>query len=84
MHYATDAKASNFIFFTKDKSRKCANLGVGEKAKASLVIGFSEEEWIEFQAEGEIEKIDKTNSKKEEAVFATKLTGRNSTASTLF
>lgn len=73
MHYATSD--STFIFFTKDQSRKCHHFDIGKKYPASLVVGFSEEEWVEFQSEGFIEKIDRAKSKLEVKIFAEKFDG---------
>ncbi len=73
MHFGFDGE--NFVFFTKEKSKKCTNFEYGEKYKASLVVGFDEKEFIELQAEGMIEKIEKEKSKPEEKVFASKFGG---------
>lgn len=75
MHYATKSGSLNFVFFTKEKSRKCEHFVEGKKYPASLVIGFSEEEWVELQTEGFIEKVKRSKSKPGEKVFATKFDG---------
>ncbi len=75
MHYATKEGSLDFIFFTKEKSRKCSHFEEGRKYPASLVIGFSEEEWVELQTEGTIEKVNKSKSKPEQKIFASKFDG---------
>jgi general stress protein 26 len=75
MHVASRNEPLTFIFFTKKDSRKCSHLETNKKYPASLVIGFSEEEFIELQLEGDIEKIDKNNSIEAEKVFASKFAG---------
>lgn len=53
MHYASSEKPLEFVFLTEKGSRKLNNLGASF-SPASLVIGFSEEEWVELQMEGEV------------------------------
>lgn len=54
MHYAASANPFSFIFLTERESKKCKHFAEGKKYPAALVVGFSEEEWVQFQAEGEI------------------------------
>jgi general stress protein 26 len=75
MHFASRNEPLEFVFFTKTDSRKCTNLEVGKKYPASLVVGFSEEEWKELQLEGEIEKIKREESEADIQTFADKFTG---------
>jgi general stress protein 26 len=75
MHYANMAATLDFVFFTKPDSRKCESIEIGKKYPASLVVGFSEEEWIEFQAEGHIEMIERKNSDPYINSFAGKFKG---------
>lgn len=54
MHYAFSTDEGSFMFFTEQKSTKCKGLNDSLKHPASMVIGFSEEEFIELQMRGEI------------------------------
>jgi uncharacterized protein YhbP (UPF0306 family) len=54
LHYSFVNDPIRFYFMTQKKSRKCRSLLTGEKVNASVVIGFSEEEFKTFQAEGTI------------------------------
>ncbi|MBX4205760.1 pyridoxamine 5'-phosphate oxidase family protein, partial [Candidatus Microgenomates bacterium] len=65
MHYAYTSDPFEFVFFTKTDSRKCSNLKFNETSPASLVIGFSEEEFKELQLEGKVEKIKREISEKD-------------------
>ena len=40
-----------------------------------MVIGFSEEEWVEFQMEGVIKKLERSDSNEKIEVFASKFSG---------
>lgn len=53
LHYATTKEPLTFILFTDRDSRKCSHFENGKKYPASLVVGFSEEEFTELQTEGE-------------------------------
>ncbi len=55
LHYCFDEKTKTFYFLTEESSRKMQELS-GGSSKSSLVIGFSEEEWVTLQLEGEIEE----------------------------
>lgn len=54
MHYAASLNPFSFIFLTERDSKKCRHFKEGKKYPASLVVGFSEEEWVQLQMEGEI------------------------------
>jgi Predicted flavin-nucleotide-binding protein len=62
MHYAFSEKPFYFVYLTEKESRKLSGLKVGKTLPASLVIGFSEEEWITMQIEGDFKII---NERKE-------------------
>ncbi len=51
LHYAWDESRNLFLFFTRTKTKKYELLSSGI-ARASLVIGFSEEEFITVQLQG--------------------------------
>lgn len=53
MHFTFDEKAFVFYFITAKDSRKLKNLG-----EASVVIGFSEQEWITVQLDGTLEAVE--------------------------
>ena len=53
VHYCHQDDPLTFYFLTERASRKCQGLLKGQITKASLVIGFSEEEWVTLQLEGE-------------------------------
>lgn len=57
MHYAFSEKYGSFIFATEIKSTKCKNLLGGNTQPSSLVVGFSEEEFVELQMRGEVSII---------------------------
>ena len=75
MHFATGTENLDFIFFTKEKSRKCEHFETNKDYPASLVVGFSEEEWTEIQMEGTIKKLPRDNSEDEIKTFASKYDG---------
>ena len=54
LHYASEQMATGFLFGTERQSRKCSHFEIGKRYPASLVVGFSEQEFVEFQAEGEV------------------------------
>ena len=76
MHYAFSANSLSFVFLTERESRKCKHFTEGKKYPASLVIGFSEEEWVQFQMEGEIYLIkDKKELDEAWKIYAEKFVG---------
>lgn len=52
IHYAASFEPLEFIFLTDKNSKKVEPLATGAKVTASLVIGFSEEEWVTLQMHG--------------------------------
>lgn len=52
-HYAFNSDG-HFIILTEKTTKKCEGLDFGKLNPASITIGFSEEEWIEFQATGSV------------------------------
>ncbi|HET7098767.1 MAG TPA: hypothetical protein VFI61_00875 [Patescibacteria group bacterium] len=75
MHFGFNSKTFEFVYFTKMTSRKCTSLKIGKKFPASIAVGFDEKKMVEFQAEGQIEMIEKVKSEKYVKVFANKLKG---------
>ena len=57
LHYSNDREAQEFYFATHKTSRKAEGLVNGESVKASVVIGFKEEEMITLQMDGEVASI---------------------------
>lgn len=57
LHFAYSKDPLAFYFITEKKSRKCASLLDNKAHNASLVIGFSEEEFTTFQCEGTVKII---------------------------
>jgi general stress protein 26 len=54
LHFSSSREPLEFYFATSKGSRKAAGLVNGENAKASLVIGFKEEEMITVQLDGDV------------------------------
>lgn len=52
-HYAFNSDG-HFIILTEKTTKKCNGLDFSKLNPASIAIGFSEEEWVEFQATGSI------------------------------
>lgn len=75
MHFAMREKPFQFIFFTKENSRKCEHFGVGRFYPASFVVGFDETKMVIFQAEGVIKKVNRILSRLGEKTFASKFKG---------
>jgi uncharacterized protein YhbP (UPF0306 family) len=75
MHFAMREKPFQFIFFTKENSRKCEHFRVGRQYPASFVVGFDEAKMVEFQAEGIIKKVNQVLSRLGEKAFASKFKG---------
>lgn len=55
-HYAFN-NDGHFVILTEKNTRKCEGLNFSKFNPASIVVGFSEEEWIEFQATGTVTVI---------------------------
>lgn len=54
IHFVHSFDPLRIFMVTEKESRKCRGLLDGLSASASFVTGFSEEEWITFQADGDI------------------------------
>ncbi len=67
LHYAHSEDSLNFLFITEKESRKCKSLLDSKDHSASLVIGFSEEEFVTLQMEGKIKIV--TDKKELEEVW---------------
>lgn len=52
-HYAFNSDG-HFIILTEKTTKKCSGFDFSKRNPASIAIGFSEEEWVEFQATGSI------------------------------
>ena len=57
MHYSHKDEPLELYFSTENTSRKCQALLNGKTTRASVVVGFSEEEWITLQMDGEVQAI---------------------------
>lgn len=57
LHYSHKDSPLTLFFSTENTSKKCQALLGGKSTKASVVVGFSEEEWITFQMDGEVKAI---------------------------
>lgn len=75
MHFATREKPFQFVFFTKEVSRKCKHFKVGRQYPASLVVGFDENKMVTFQAEGVVKKVNQVLTSLGVKTFASKFKG---------
>lgn len=57
MHFSHSSSPLELYFSTENTSKKTQGLVSGGKTKASVVLGFSEKEWITLQMDGEVEAI---------------------------
>lgn len=57
LHYSHKDEPLELYFSTENTSRKCQALLDGKTVKASVVVGFSEEEWITLQMDGDVRAI---------------------------
>ena len=57
LHYSHNEEPIEIYFSTENTSRKCKGLLKGETVKASVVVGFSEEEWVTLQMDGDVTAI---------------------------
>lgn len=57
LHYAFSTNPLRFYFSTENTSRKCEALLTGEIVKGSMVIGFSEKEWLTLQLDGKVKGL---------------------------
>ena len=61
LHFSHKENPIELYFSTENTSRKTTGLLKGEVVKASVVVGFSEEEWITLQMDGEVRAISGKN-----------------------
>ncbi|MBI4129893.1 pyridoxamine 5'-phosphate oxidase family protein [Candidatus Roizmanbacteria bacterium] len=64
LHYSHKINPLELYFSTENTSVKCQALLEGNSVKGSVVIGFSEEEWITLQMDGEVTAIFDTDKLK--------------------
>ncbi len=57
LHFSHSNDPFALYFSTKKTTRKCQGLLNGETVQGSFVVGFSEEEWITVQMDGEVKAI---------------------------
>lgn len=57
MHFSHNEDPLELYFSTEKTGIKCQALGNGNSVKASVVVGFSEEEWVSVQMDGEVSAI---------------------------
>lgn len=57
MHYSHSTEPFVFYFSSDNESKKFQGLIDNKTVKASMVIGFSEEEWLSLQMDGDIRAI---------------------------
>lgn len=57
LHFSHKNDPLTLFFSTENTSKKTEGLLKGEIQKGSVVIGFSEEEWITLQMDGEVKAI---------------------------
>lgn len=57
LHYSHQENPLEIFFSCDNTSLKCEAILEGKSTKASVVIGFSEEEWVTFQMDGDIAMV---------------------------
>lgn len=57
LHYANDTKTGEVYIMTEKTGKKSEDLLDGKVGKASFVTGFSDEEWVTLQMDGEIRAV---------------------------
>lgn len=57
LHYSHRNEPMELYFGTENTSIKCQALLEGNPVKGSVVVGFSEEEWITLQMDGEVRAL---------------------------
>lgn len=57
LHYSHHPDLLELYFSTEKTSRKCQALLDGHSIRGSVVIGFSEDEWITLQMDGDVQAI---------------------------
>lgn len=65
IHFSHKENPLTLYFSTENTSRKMTGLLKGEVVKGSVVVGFSEEEWITLQMDGEVRTISDKNELEE-------------------
>ena len=60
LHYSHRDNPPVLYFSTESTSRKCQGLMTGKSLPASVVVGFSEEEWITLQMDGAVKVLTDT------------------------
>ena len=59
VYYSFKSSPLQFFFSVLGNSRKCRAISVEKKVKASLAIGFNEEEWLTMQLSGDVVLVEK-------------------------
>lgn len=54
LHYSHNENPLEIYFSVDNTSLKCQGLLEGKPSKSSVIIGFSEEEWITLQMDGDV------------------------------
>ena len=57
LHFSHKNEPLELYFSIENTSRKCKGLLKGETVKGSVVVGFSEKEWITLQMDGEVSAV---------------------------
>jgi general stress protein 26 len=57
LHFSHNSEPLELYFSTENTSRKCEAIVDGSTVKGSVVVGFSEEEWITLQMDGEVQAV---------------------------
>ncbi len=57
VHYSHNVEPLELFFSTDKTSKKCQDLLTGNSTKASVVVGFSEEEWKTLQMDGKLRAV---------------------------
>lgn len=57
LHFSHSEEPLQLYFSVENSSRKCAGLLNGESVQAAVVVGFSEEEWLSLQLDGELQAV---------------------------
>ncbi len=61
LHFSHVNEPLELYFSTENTSRKCEGLLSGEVVNAAVVVGFSEQQWITVQLDGEICMVSDSN-----------------------
>ncbi len=75
MHYAFDETSKKFVFLTEKNSRKAGAVSEGGVKQASLVIGFSEEEWLTAQMSGVVRSANENEMDWAWKIYSSKFSG---------